>query len=737
MCVRGLSGAGTAASLGWGKQSVDFIELQEIFKTYHLGEVQVRVLRGISLEVARGDFVALMGASGSGKTTLMNILGCLDRPSSGRYFLDGEDVTAMSVDERALLRNRKIGFVFQNFNLLPRTSALENVMMPITYSVEPPPEREVRLRAEELLRRVGLGEHFDHDPNQLSGGQQQRVAIARSLINQPSLLFADEPTGNLDSATSEEVLKIFQQLNEEGGVTIILVTHDPHVARHAKKVVRIVDGAIEPDRTPEQRSAPSPVTALPGRGVDEMRSTGGGVPQIRRMVRTALNGLRRNVLRAALTALGIIIGVAAVITMMEIGRGSSTAIQRSIANMGANNLLIMPGTATSSGVSFGSGTVMTLTPQDVEGIVTECPAVKAASPIVRARAQVVFGDRNWVPTNIFGISPAYIAVRDWDLAEGDLFTDRDVRNGSKVCLIGQTLVRELFLGESPIGKELRVLNVSFKVVGVLTRKGANMVGMDQDDILLAPWTTIKYRVANSSLASINQSTSSSSATSGTSDQVNTLSRTYPSSTTARYPQQSSIQAADTPLPVRFANVDQILVAARSTAEIPNAIRQISILLREKHRLRPEEADDFNVRDMTEMTRTLASTTTMMTNLLLVVALISLIVGGVGIMNIMLVSVTERTREIGLRMAVGARGGSILQQFLVESVILCFCGGAAGILLGRGISHVVTLLLRWPTELSLDAITAAFVVSATVGIVFGYYPAWKASRMDPIVALRYE
>ena len=719
-----------------------FIDLHDIFKTYHLGEVQVRVLRGISLQVARGDFVALMGTSGSGKTTLMNILGCLDRPTSGSYLLDGEDVTAMSVDQRAILRNRKIGFVFQNFNLLPRTNALENVLMPLTYAALQVPEREARQRGVALLERVGLGDHLEHDPAQLSGGQQQRVAIARSLINRPSLLFADEPTGNLDSKTSKEVLRIFQELNEEEGVTIILVTHDPNVARHAKRVVRIVDGAIAPENStngdPGSNSIPAPVSAVepPAESTGNPRDAGGGMPAIRRMVRTALNGLRRNILRAALTALGIIIGVGAVITMMEIGRGSSTAIQKTITNMGANNLLILPGTSSSGGVSFGAGSVMTLTPQDVDAIATECSAVKAASPMVRARAQVVYGDRNWVPNSIVGVAPSYLTVRDWEIAQGDPFSDRDVRNAGKVCLLGQTLVRELFQGESPIGKEIRVLNVSFKVIGVLVGKGANMVGMDQDDILLAPWTTVKYRVANSSLANTNQSTSSTSSSS-TSDQVNTLSKTYPSRTTTLYPQQSSTQAADTPLPVRFANVDQILAAARSTADTPNAIRQITVLLRERHRLSPGEPDDFNVRDMTEMTKALASTTTLMTKLLLVVALISLIVGGVGIMNIMLVSVTERTREIGLRMAVGARGGSILQQFLVESVILCFCGGAVGILLGRGISHLVTLVLRWPTELSLDAIAAAFVVSATVGIVFGYYPAWKASRMDPIVALRYE
>jgi ABC-type antimicrobial peptide transport system permease subunit len=279
------------------------------------------------------------------------------------------------------------------------------------------------------------------------------------------------------------------------------------------------------------------------------------------------------------------------------------------------------------------------------------------------------------------------------------------------------------------------------VVGVLLGKGANMMGMDQDDILLAPWTTIKYRVAGSTLANVNQSSaatgSGAGAGAGTAPAVNSLNQLYPNTQLNLYPLPSATQAADTPLPVRFTNIDQIMTAAETGEDIPLAIRQITGLLRERHRLRPGEADDFNIRDMTEMTKTLASTSTLMTNLLLSVALISLIVGGVGIMNIMLVSVTERTREIGLRMSVGARTRDILRQFLVEAVILCLTGGAIGILLGCGGSYLVTLLLQWPTETSITAILMSAFVSAGVGIIFGFYPAWKASRLDPIEALRYE
>ena len=713
---------------------MELIQLRDIHRTYHVGEIDVPVLKGVSLTVRQGEFVALMGASGSGKTTLMNILGCLDRPTSGEYWLDGQNVVELPPDDWALLRNRKIGFVFQTFNLLPRTSALENVMMPLLYTTDSVSDGYPRQRAGELLGRVGLGDRLDHEPSQLSGGQQQRVAIARSLINHPSLLLADEPTGNLDSRTSEEVLHIFQQLNEEG-VTIVIVTHDQEVAHRAKRIVRIRDGVIEGEESllPDTSGVRDGTPLAEGQGKKKGDPVG-GVVRLKKMLRTALNGLRRNVLRAALTALGIIIGVAAVIAMMEIGRGSSSAIQRTIANMGANNLLVLPGTASSGGVSFGSGSVMTLTPQDAEAIVSECSAVRAAAPIVRARTQVIYGNRNWVPMNIYGTTPVYLGVREWSLAEGEPFTERDVRNANRVCLLGQRLVRELFEGKSPLGQELRVRNVSFKVIGVLNSKGANMVGMDQDDILLAPWTTIKYRVVGSSLANVNQSATTSS---GTSQQVNTLSQIYPTTEINLYPLPSATQAADTPLPVRFANVDQILTAARSAGQIPAAIKQITQLLRERHRITSGEPDDFNIRDMTEMTKALSSTTTMMSKLLLAVALISLVVGGVGIMNIMLVSVTERTREIGLRLAVGARGRNILQQFLLEAVLLCFCGGIVGILVGRGVSYLIRIVLNWPTELSLDAILAAFAVSVMVGIIFGYYPAWKASRLDPIVALRYE
>ena len=453
-----------------------------------------------------------------------------------------------------------------------------------------------------------------------------------------------------------------------------------------------------------------------------------------RTLKMASLALRHNIMRAALTTLGIVIGVAAVITMMEIGNGAKVAIQRTMASMGANTLVILPGAMTIAGVNTGSGAMMTLTPQDVEAILKECPSVVWAAPIVRARAQVVYGNRNWVPTYVYGTAPLFLDIRDWtEMAEGEAFTDHEVLNSSKVCVVGQTIVRELFGGQSPIGKHVRIRNVDFKVIGVLHKKGANLMGLDQDDILLAPWTTIKYRVVAASLSGGNQSSTSIA----NSAEVNTLNMIYPELQQNLYSVPSTTEQTDTAQPIRFPNVDQILTAAPSADQIPPAIEQLSGLLRQRHRLRDSDPDDFIIRDMTEITKTMSATAEMMTKLLLCVAMISLVVGGIGIMNIMLVSVTERTREIGLRMAVGAEPGDILRQFLTEAVLLCLLGGTMGILLGRGSSYVVSLVLGWPTAVSVGAIIAAVLVSASVGIAFGFYPAYKASRLDPIEALRYE
>ncbi len=749
---------------------MELIRIEDIYKTYHLGEVDVPVLRGVSLTIHRGEMVALMGASGSGKTTLMNILGCLDHPSSGKYWLDGEEMSELSPNQRAVVRTEKLGFVFQNFNLLARTSALLNVVMPLDYSLRRHSSIDGRRMAQTLLTRVGLADRVHHEPSQMSGGQQQRVAIGRSLINHPALLLADEPTGNLDSHTSIEILRMFQQLNAEG-ITVVLVTHDPKVAAYAHRTINIVDGKVEGEEinrpmAPVEAEAPATPATLQMAmlqeaisGVSTKTSDVSSLPAVPVSVekdpvasksrariappllpatwRTALGALRRNKMRSGLSALGVIIAVAAVIAMTEIGQGSKASLQKGIASMGANTLMISSGAITTGGVNLGAGTMVTLSPQDAEEIAKQCTALEAVAPTVRARSQIVYKNRNCVPEQITGTTPSFLKVRGYGaMMMGDMFSERDVRNCSKVCVIGNTIRTKLFENESPINKEIRMNNVSFRIVGVLGPKGANMMGMDQDNVVLAPWTTIKYRVSGTTLTNTNQSGSSSSDSSSTSETVNTLSDLYPS-TTSLYLSRTTTETADTPQPVRFANVDQIVAKAISDTRIKEAIAQITALLRERHRLREGDEDDFSIHDMTEMSKMLSSTTQSMSMLLLVVAMISLVVGGVGIMNIMLVSVTERTREIGLRMAVGARSHHILRQFLVEAVVLCLVGGAIGILLGRVTSILVRWKIHWPTEASLSVIIAAVAVSAGVGIIFGFYPAWKASRLDPIEALRYE
>lgn len=444
---------------------------------------------------------------------------------------------------------------------------------------------------------------------------------------------------------------------------------------------------------------------------------------------TALKALLRNPTRAMLTTLGIVIGIAAVITMMEIGTGSSNSIRESIEKMGANSVMIIPGADRRGGVSKGTGTQMSLTPEDCDAINRECPAVAMAVPVVNANGmQAIYGNTNYAPSRIQGSAPDFLQIRNWVIGEGRAFTQREVNNRARVCLVGSTIVRELFNGISPIDNEIRIANTTFKVIGVLQSKGANMMGMDEDDVILLPWTTARLRLTG---------LKTGTATDTTSTAATSPSALYPGEGVALYPEPVETLADDTLLIPKFIHIDQILLTAVAPDRVNEAVDSVTALLRERHRLKDDQENDFRVRNSAEFMKMLTGTSTIMTNLLLGVALISLIVGGVGIMNIMLVSVTERTREIGLRMAVGARSRDILQQFLVESMVLCLIGGILGILIGHGAAVLVNIYLNWPVESSPTAVVAAVVVSAFVGIVFGFYPAWKASRLDPIEALRYE
>jgi ABC-type antimicrobial peptide transport system permease subunit len=453
-----------------------------------------------------------------------------------------------------------------------------------------------------------------------------------------------------------------------------------------------------------------------------------------RILKHALRALMRNPMRSALTCLGIIIGVAAVIAIVEIGNGTTSLIQRDIAAMGSNTLVVMPGAAMTGGINWGQGSAMSLRPTDCQAILRESPSISLAAPIVwSSRITLTYGDQNWQPANITGTSPEFLPIRNWnDLAFGRNFTQQEVRDAAEVCVLGQTVAHGLFGNRDPVDHIIRCQNVLVRVIGVLRPKGANMNGSDQDDIFLTPWTTLKFRISGNG-----NPQAATSASSAINTAVNSLNNLYPTSTVALYPLASDIQQADTPQPIKFPSCNQILCSAASSSSVSKAIAQIHSVLRARHHIRSGLPDDFQVINMAELMRARTRATRTMTILLICVAMISLVVGGVGIMNIMLVSVTERTREIGLRMAVGAKGGDILRQFLVEAVLLCILGGLTGIVLGRGSSMIINWLNLMRTQLSLPAIFAAVLVSGAVGVIFGFYPAWKASRLDPIEALRYE
>ena len=452
-------------------------------------------------------------------------------------------------------------------------------------------------------------------------------------------------------------------------------------------------------------------------------------------IASAFVSLRRNVLRSLLTMLGIVIGVAVVITMMEIGAGASKSIKDSISNMGTNVMMIWPWAVKTAGISSGSGGSVRLTEQDCAAIEAECLSVEAVTPSLSRRGiQAVAGNRNWTPFTVYSGNEKYFTVQSWKTpASGRYFTKREVDVAACVCVIGQTVKRELFPDVDPVGRDIQLRGVLFRVIGVLPVKGANMMGMDQDDTVIVPWTTMRQRLSNSGGSATGSSGSSSNSSETTSD----TSDVYPSPSAPIYPARDSVQAQNYPLPVRFRNVNQITVSAKTPEQVPDAIEQITQVLRRRHGIQPGEEDDFVIRDMSEMLKTMTATSGLMSMLLLIVALLSLVVGGVGIMNIMLVSVTERTREIGLRMAVGARGSRILAQFLTESVLLCLLGGLVGIAVGRCASMIIARVLGWPVSVSIGAIVISAGVSAAIGVVFGFYPAWRASRLNPIDALRHE
>ncbi len=692
------------------------IKLDHVARTYHVGDVDVHALRDVSLIIEAGEFVAIMGHSGSGKSTLMAIIGCLDRPSGGRYFFEGLDLADLSEPERAGLRSERLGFVFQSFNLLARTSALENVALPLFYAASGPASASSRTeRARSALALLGLSDREHNTPGQLSGGQQQRVAIARALINSPGLLLADEPTGNLDTRTSHEIMATLTKLNREQGVTIIVVTHEADIAAYADRVLTMRDGKIISDkRNPKPAKSPADEAVLhmrPPRVAPSAARVTTVWAFALMIMAAAVQALRRNMMRSALTMLGVFIGVAALIAMVAVGQGANDAVRKQIERLGTNLVVVLPGARTSGGMRAGSGSASTLTTSDAQAIRRESTAVNEVSYLIRQSGQVESGNQNWA-TSIQGISPNYPPLTNWRIDAGREISPDDDATAALVVVIGQTVSRQLFgQSQSPIGALVQVKGIPLRVIGVLESKGQTSFGQDQDDLVMIPFTTAERKVLGVAAPSQAQT------------QFNWI---YPSP-----PNPYGLT------PHLAGYVNQIYVQAADQTDVRLAIGQINEILARRHRIKPGDENDFSVRNLSQIAETAESSSRIMALLLAAVASISLVVGGIGIMNILLVSVTERTREIGLRMAIGARRMHVLLQFLAEAVFLSVTGGIAGIIMGVTFSAAISFFAGWPAPISGTAIAGGFLFSAAVGIFFGYYPARKAAHLDPIEALRYE
>jgi macrolide transport system ATP-binding/permease protein len=691
------------------------IKLKNVTRTFSVGDVEVHALRGVSMVVERGEFVAIMGSSGSGKSTLMAILGCLDRPTSGRYEFEGVDVAELTEPDLARIRSERLGFVFQTFNLLPRTSAIENVALPLVYTGTARSRRGPRLeRARTALELLGLADRERNTPGQLSGGQQQRVAIARALINSPSLLLADEPTGNLDTRTSHEIMETLVSLNRDQGVTIIVVTHEADIADYAGRVVTMRDGQIISDEGKRKPVAPPVVAGAARLETPAAPSTSPTAvwPFALMILASAAQALFRNKTRSALTMLGVFIGVAALIAMVAVGQGANEAVRKQIESLGTNLIVVVPGgTMMGGGVRAGYGGASTLTVGDAQAIEIEDPAVGKVSYLIRQSGQVQYGNENWT-TNVQGVSANYPPTTNWQIAAGRAITSEDEANAALVVVLGQTVYHQLFSpNENPLGATIQVKGVPLRVIGVLASKGQSTFGQDQDDLVMIPFTTAERKVLG--VAAPTQ-------------QQQVFNWVYPLP-----PNPYSLQ------PRLTGFVNQIYVQAVGASAVQNAIRQVTETLVRRHRIRPGDPNDFGVRNLSQIAETAKGSSHIMAMLLATVASISLVVGGIGIMNILLVSVTERTREIGLRMAIGARRLHVLLQFLAEAVFLSVSGGVAGILIGVALSKGISIVAGWPAPISPAAIIGGFLFSAVVGVFFGYYPAQKAARLDPIEALRYE
>jgi macrolide transport system ATP-binding/permease protein len=638
------------------------LHLKNVTRYYRNGDAVIKALDGVSLTIWPSEFVAIMGPSGSGKTTLMNIMGCLDRPTSGNHSILSDETAGKDDNSLADLRRNMFGFIFQRYNLLATATAEENVEMPSLYAGLPKHGRIER--ANKLLAYLGLNSHAAHRPSELSGGQQQRVAIARALMNEPQIILADEPTGALDSHNGNEVMGLIKDLNRDGR-SVILVTHDEKIASHAKRIIRMQDGKIVNDS-----ASLLPHLSDTSRTERQTRHSSSTV-EISESIKLALRAMRTNLFRTSLTLLGVVIGVAAIITMMAVGEGGKEKVLHQISAMGTNLLIVRPGTATGR----SGGNAASLIPSDAEAI-GNLFNIEAVSGSRSGYMTLRYGNSDY-PTIVQGVSTSYPAIRDWAVATGNFFTDHDIANYTPVVVLGQTAVRRLFHDEYPLGRYIIIHNIPFQVIGIMTTRGASPSGPDQDDIAFVPLSVGLIRLFGNNYVS--------------------------------------------DITVKVHNVD----------DIDRTASAIDALLLSRH-----QARDFQVRNMTAILETAMAAQNTLTLLLGAVAAIALVVGGIGVMNIMLVNVTERTREIGIRMAVGARRRDIMLQFSTEAAVICLIGGILGIAFGLAAGSIMALF-GIAIAFSLMPILLSFFCSALIGLIFGYLPARKAALLDPVAALAFE